>query len=1355
MSENTTAVRLTITGLISLVCILLSASAYTQEDPFTAEALKLRTALHYDSALGAPLDSLVRLYTKEKREEELVGLYQAHIAQYPDDAGAKAVLARILTTLERPEADEFIQSAARQHPTFPHLQYILSHSLKKKDDARSLEALSTAIDLETSKTRQSQWLGELLDRSTTEKGRELATTQLQKLLMVEGQTGPTMLSLGQVMLRHQFWELGLLALNRAISQPLNPEQKVEANVLAAKAETALGKTVQAGNRLDKILAKLAPDHHRRNEVMSLRVSVIASEEERFALLDQSRKNYEKTPEKETAILDYAEILIASGLNDEALKVLKKGSADLPESIRIETLAIEQVEKRTNSQELIDYLDNRLEIHPSRTDLRYKLVKAHYEKDDPLAAQQDFDLVLASLEGAEKSARILDLARFLRSTDHARTALKHYEAYLKLEPTRLDVTRELCEVYLEEGLEPNVKKLLANSSAKGVEVENLLDLSQFLIEEQFFGPAETILKQFIDQTAVLPFEPGLALARVQSELGKGYEATSLLQNLREQTDTPARYKSWLNVGLIVNDNLGTVDSFFEEEQGLFTFADKDWTVDRIEKFLYLCEAGERRQLTSRVASAIQKRLGVETLDRDLKIKLRQLLVKTLEKDPSQAAEVEAQLSALATEDPERSSEYELQRALLYHNVQRPDLAIGILEKLNLEKVTSPNLLRNSYRMLMEFGDRKLAGDALAAVTALEPSDLFSWEKRLALLAVEGNEDDFRTAIRNLLQGVAQRGKATEWRQDTTQSLQWHLLDSYWRSIAAIVAQDSGLEEALPLLDAAEREAQGTDLLWIAWSRAYLYSQLNRKAEKEDAVKQLQARLDVDQDVNLRFPDGLAIPLKAAMETIATPPKNNGLDGPSRELPLLGLPKILWGFEVDQGARVLRVREAANCLLVLDDRGQIYKVDPGTGKLVWKKYYGVSELPLSSAASQSVASPNASVRKVRQLIVTGGHFLLSFNRELRAYSCADGSLSWKAGLPPADETLESIGGALPAMQFDAEGDRIVIFDPYTNTLAGLDASTGKLIWETTTSTKASKTSHSLVSLNTGISVKNGRLLVYGKESGLFDLNTGDPLWSFTGKEVRVFPITLREQREDLSEEELVTLEQTKPKPVWIPLDKNSRRHHVSHLSKKKGIDDRQVMSFLNYPGSLLAPAVDWAKHRLITGESAHATLADDFLWLMDSRGLRMITLNLPIASQEFEVQGTFLGEESAHAWVLNEEGLVYINGTNGQTRTISTEPLGTHITGTVVEGRVYLRGSKGIVVYNATSGKEISDSTWDTAMLDYLETTSSDRIEDYTWQGTVKRAEAGYPAYCFPFSDVIRNKNYFTVFGSDCIVAIADQ
>lgn len=1349
-----------LSGLFFFPCYVLglvfafgiSSAQEETPSPFEAESLKLRTALHYDSSLGSPLDALVRLYQEEERGEELIGLYQAHIAGYPDDAGAKAVLARIYQTLERPEKDEFLQAAAQRHPEFSHLQYLLSQNLKKKNEDRSLDALSRAIDLETGNRRRSQWLGELLDRSTSEKGRQLAETQLKKLLSAEGQTGPTMLSLGQVMHRHRFFALSLDALKKALALKLTPEEEIEAAILAARAEAELGNPGPAGQRLDAVLKRLAPDHYRRSEVMTLRVSVIASDEERATLIEKGRKSLEAAPSDERRILDYAELLISGGRREDAIQILLEGSDRLPESQEIERTILRELEQGSDLAPVISFLEKRLETFPDRTDLRYRLVKANYLGDDDDSASQDFAMVLAGLEeGETREDRILDLARFLKTSDKRRPAIATYQDYLALNPQRLDVARELAEIFLEDGLEDPVKKLVNSLSVTEAEVENLLDLSQFLTDELFFASAEKILTTYIAPLPSVPFEPGLALARVQGELGRG-EVYESLQALREQVDTPSRYKKWLDISLLVSDQFNALPTFFETELSNFSTDDSKWSPDQIENYLYLCESGERRQLTAKVASNILRKLGNKTLDAGLKIRLRQLLVRALERQPDSIGEVEQQLNLLAKEDPESASEYNLKRALLYHQAQRPDLASGVLNDLDLSRVRSTDLLRDSYRMLMEFGDLELASAALAAVTSLEPTDLFSWERRLSLLAAKGNEDELRSSIRSLQQGIAQRGKAAEWRADSRKSLQRHLLDSYWRSISPIISRDNDVGLALPLLDSVASESKGEDLLWASWARALIYGKLGRETEREAAIAAIESRASESPETLLKFPDGLSLPILEAVEILKHDSSAPATQGDRPILPLLDQPVISWAFEAAPGATILDLDSVKKSVLALDDRGVVYRVDSATGKLVWRKSFGLSQLPLLDAIAPQNGEERASmVRQVRRMIAFPDSFVLEFGSELRAFAVSDGGPQWKFALPSPKDSTAATNGAYPGLQLARSGGRLIVHEPFTGQLLAIDRETGKLLWQTASA--SGKPNPNVVSMNSGLSVAGDLILVYGKESGLFRAENGKPVWSFQGDEALRFPVVLREQREDLSEEELVTLKETRPERVWTPVSRQSRQNHLSYLDGPS--TENEILSFIDYPGALLAPAAAWNRFRLATGEGAAGRLSEKHLWLMDPGGIRLISLDLPLASDYFKVTGTFVGAISSHAWILDRDQLIHIDGGEGIVRETTVSDLGPDTAATLVGSWIYVRGQSGVAVFNASTGKRIAKSEWDEPMKSYLgDSTQQVSGEQYTWQGIVRRKASGHPRYCYRILDTAANGRYLATFGGNRIVAITD-
>ena len=60
---------------------------------FDKTSFALRTALHYDPSVEVPLQKLIELYRSTARTEELLALYQAHLAQYPQDAPAPSAAA--------------------------------------------------------------------------------------------------------------------------------------------------------------------------------------------------------------------------------------------------------------------------------------------------------------------------------------------------------------------------------------------------------------------------------------------------------------------------------------------------------------------------------------------------------------------------------------------------------------------------------------------------------------------------------------------------------------------------------------------------------------------------------------------------------------------------------------------------------------------------------------------------------------------------------------------------------------------------------------------------------------------------------------------------------------------------------------------------------------------------------------------------------------------------------------------------------------------------------------------------------------------------------------------------------------
>lgn len=1144
------------------------------EEEFEKRSLALRTALHHDALLEEPLEALFQLYSEAGRTDELIALYRDHVANYPDDTGSMAVLIRTLRLADRPEAGQQTVSAANRHPESAALHYLLYQYLDRNADPRALVALSTAIDLQKRVPRKREWIVELLENSREEEERSLASDQLAKLLGEEGQTGADLLALARTMQRYEFWELSLATVGEAVERGLDPEAGVEAEILAARAEAALDQPEAAGKRLDEVLAMLAPDHWRRPEVFSLRVSVFASEEEREKLLANARSAYEEEPSSERAALDYADHLAAAERRKEARRVLAESSLRLTESAILERRALEEFRRDGASDGFVRFLEGMLELHPERSPLRFELVKALFALGRNLEAHQDLKSVLAGLDGAEASALLLELARHLQSIDRSGPAAEVLAAYVRENPDRLDVVRELVELHLENGNEKAARDLLAGIEGTEGEGENFLDLAAFLAESDFL-PAAQRLTEARFRAEPENFEAGLLLLGILAESGDPRGAEERTAETRKMADTPERYRRWLEASLAAHAKFERAGSFFDSEESRYAYSGEEWTPERVGRFLALCEVAGARRLSDRVANALRSQLEAEGVDGELRLRLRRLLVEALADRPESAAEVEDQLALLAEEDPEREEEYRLRLAVAHHRAGRIAEAEEGIAAADWEQVGDAGILRDALPLALEYGYLHEAGNILAAINRLEPNDVFSWEKRLALLAASERERDFRAVVRELLG----EGSRLRLRESSRSALRAQMLDSYWRSISEIVSGGRGARilEALPLLDAADREPrEARENLWLRWTRACVLRLGGREEEAAEAMESFHelavqamekpsAGEDSGQEgATLAFPDGLSLPLEQAEQVWKSLPLGGAGEPaplPEASAALQQAPAMRWAYELEPGARLSAFRIAGPDVLALDNRGRVHRIDRDTGKRIWRKSLGLPPVPMAGGGAERAGqgrpgekgeSGNGDISATdreaiealcsRGLETDGERFFLAFGDELRAYRIADGELAWKAPLldpepgknatagagrngsaSPAAETF-SAAGALPRTSLALAGERVFAISPRDGLLAAFGAANGKLLWQQPLGVDPGVHPDSagdaggtvdddraaLFSLNTGLSADRDRVFAYGERAAVFDAATGELSWSFDGHRVEALPAEIREER-----------------------------------------------------------------------------------------------------------------------------------------------------------------------------------------------------------------------------------------------------
>lgn len=1356
---------LRVIALIACCCAISASAQDLSEEEFNQLSLKYRTAIHYDPLLQLPIDSLVKLYRDATRVDELIGLYRSHVEQYPDDGGAKIGLIRILRKVDRPGADELIASAVPLHPEFAPLQYLLYRFLSERGDERAAETLSRAIDLEVNPAKRRDWLEELLQIAETDGARALARAQLEKLLLTDGQSGDGLLSLAGLMQRYEYYELSISALRAVEQWKPSPDSALEAEVLLANAEHKLGDNAAAGARLDAVLAKLAPDHWRRREIMNQRVNVLASPEEREAMLKQAEAKYKESPQSEAVIFDYAELLVASEKQADAAKLLVDSSAVLAESRAIEARALELLEEVNDNELYQTYLVERLEQQPDRSDLRFRLVKIHYANGEDANAEQDFKAVVAGLEPDEISEKILELQRYLRRIDRIDAAVTYLERYLRNHPARLDVARELAEIYVKLERPDEVNTLVGRVDSKASELENLIDFVEFLLAEGFPIGARQSLGEKIE-TDPAQFELGLLLIQAESELGDRVAAQAQVDRVRELADSSTRYSKWLETALKASAKFEMVESFFDKEQGRYSFSDGAWSPEKVERFMLLCEFGKQRLFTERVAAGIREQLAQTSLAADLRLRLKQFLVSVLEGEASSADEVIALLEELKSDDPANELEYQLRTGMVHHRSLRLDYSQKILSEIDYSEVESPDLLRKTVPVLIDYGFHEEAERALETINRLEPSDVFSWERRLGILAAGGREKTFRAVIRLLRSGEA----GLRLRASTDVTLRDHLLSSYYRSMGELLhpGDPVKMEEMLPYLSSIDREeVEAGANLWSLWSRAFILGKLGRVADAASAQLQFEEQMEQAGFDTVTFPDGLTLDSDAAFTLLD---QGAGVADPMAGGDasfLLQQPELGWAFELGDELRIVRFAESGDVILILDDHASVHAVDRLSGKLLWQKSFSSRKIVeaaddslwgVSGATSGPTADKAAGSLQVKDAPAfhsTPDSFIIMRGDSLQCYESKRGDLKWSAVMPFAEWKSSGIPGqgSRPGIVFDSNDLLTIVYRPETREVAGYSRISGKLQWYRVLGNVPENPQYEPASLNSGVTIDGGMAFLYGYGAEIVDAATGDPVWSFYGDSEARFPITVRESKfegESLPESE-------------APLEVAATDDRVVDLASELlpfhmlGEEGISPLALLDEDASIVSPSVHWSGVRLKNGKEAFAAFSGENLWLAQDGAVRKVSTSLPLISEELPSSGALLGVIGNHFWSLRNNELIHADFLRKTTTRLVFDDLGKEmpLRAVVAGNQIVVRGEVGIKVVNGLTAQVIGQTLWEDSLLEYLKPFKGGEtplVSKESWRGRITQQERNNLAILTPVNDLISNGNYYTVFSQRSLICL---
>ena len=1336
------------------LALLCASAAYSDENSgsFDELSIQYRTALYNDPLLESALDSLVELYLQADRLGELVGTYQSHIEQYPTDAGAKAVLIQVMQSAGRVGSEELLTSSVALHPDYAPLQYILFLTLDAKGDERAIDVLSLAVDLESRPQRRSEWLELLLERSGLEGRREVAESQLKKILKAEATTFEEAMSLARLTQRYQFWGLSMEALSRASNEGAEPEASVDISMRLAKALVELNRREDAGKTLDTLLENLEPNHWRRREIMSMRLNVVASNEERNELVKRFEKQYRDNPASEGAILDYADVLVASELRDEATRLLVRQATELPDSKLMEDRAIELLRSARDPKAYESFLQERLELRSERRDLWLELVKIRFLLGKDADADQDFQTATAGMAPEESSREILELQRYLRSIDRKEAASPYLKQYLMRHPDRLDVARELIEIRLSTGERAAAEALIESLDSTSAAPENIADLVEYLLSEGLISGARAILVQRLE-TAPGDFTLGLLLIEVLGELGERQSVDRHIALMRDKADSPGKYAGWLDASMKAQSRLEFLPSFLETEQQRFSFGDVEWSEEKAEKFLILCERAKSRLTTENVVASLKERLAGDGLSGPLKARLQGFLLGLLEYSPDSSGEAVALLTDLAKLNSDNAPEYDLRRALVYHRSQEIEKAQNLIEQIKPNQIIRVNALREAVEVLLNYRFLDQAVDFLTRINELEPEDVFSWSRRLSLLATNGEESEFREVTRGLIQG----DEGVRLHRDSLSDLNSQLIQSYWRSLARLFSSNQ-IEGALPLLASIEREVQPLEQrAWVEWTRFVVLTKLGRQSEAE-AARERFAEIAADGRLSeLRFPDGLCLEVSAAENFQLEPREASNDIEPSEAGLLANKPKLKWCFEIPHGSCIQTFWKGKARVLVVDDFNSVYGIDSNDGRLLWKKL-GLSkrgnkrgrppsfrESPFEVGLDNYSLSPGDRAQVVHGFAARDGRFFLVEQGRLNCYSTTDGALIWSSEIPAFPYSTASS---------DDEGKILVVSDelavvylPKLQAAASYEVNGGKLRWQH--QPKIAETRASGVnSLNSGAQISSGKVLLYGAEAEILDADTGKQIWRFDPDGLPSLPVNLKRDRG----EEVLEDGNLKGPDDINTIEVFDAVNSVPELSTSLFFESRES-------GAILSPVAYWAFRRAESPEPSFAYLDKEHLWLGHGDIIRKIPTDIPVGSDQLKGLGAFVGVNGSHGWFIKEGLLYHTDFVKRRTHTVETADLGDEnsIRAVMDRNQLIVRGTRGFKVINALTGRVVRQAQWGEDVLEYLASSSVDLSPDsgdsfLTWKGRITTSGPRASLICRPLNDIIKDGVYLTSFQESVLICL---
>lgn len=1082
----------------ALVLLAAAGRAADEEPAFEKTSLAWRTALHFDPGAVAPLNSLAQLYQGAGRLNDLLALYAEHVARFPTDEGARVVLARLYVLAGDARAESFIKEAVAAHPQNPLLAYALGTWMQSKLDPGALDMFDRAVALETQPARQALWLGDLLKKAALVQRQDLVIGRFKELAK-KGAFAP----LQRLQWARQALDLGFAQAAAAVLEGegfdgLAGDEWVEACFTRARVALANGNRAEASRIVHGLLEKLAADHWRYREALTLRWEVSTDAAERARMLGDSEKAWKAAPDSEPAALAYGDLLLTSDLRGDALRVWREALLRIPSSRLLEERILNLMEQSHQDDDLLAFLAERLKLQPEREDLALRRARALLvlgRQDEGIAS---LHRLLGKADSTTRVEALLQTARWLRLRQLFGEAARVLESLLALEPQRWEARKELAELYLLLKRQDDMERLFAQPMAESVPGDVRLETAQFLVGQKMWSQAMRLLQGWVGARPG-EFDGRLLLAKVKILLGDDAAAGRLLEECRTLSDSDARYAAWLSLAWEHAQEAGTTAEFLDRERSrLWPPAGVGWDLSRLAKLSLLAQQTMQQKERGEGEALVRKALAAPGLPDAERRDLRLQLIQYLDGQSGREKELETELLAALREPGAAKGDLQMRLTLMYHGAKRPDLARAALAEVDPAACQDAVLLGRVASVAAEMGAGEMELACDARLVRLQPEERAHWNRWTTLLMQSQDETTLRLALRE----AATRSKAWKLSSDAQDLLRRHLAASYWRSVARLLAGQDTATQALPLLNELERaELSPQRRLWAAWARGFIA----RKAGMASPVEKMQKLLGSGVDGFVDFPDGLSLSLQEARRLLADNPASS-LSGPNKRIERVVSARVLpplelnWAFSTGDAAVFQRWDLSADgkAVLASDNRNRLYLIDQASGRLLWRR--------LMPRPADGPPPPAAQQRSDEQIsyppewVISAATVCVSRDQSLFCLSLRDGSLLWQ---------VEPAGGkGETCLAWD--GGRVLAWNAAEGRLDAMDELSGKILWTRKVPQLAEVPKFNPQSpqwLAMGIHATDGKVLIWANGAAVLSVADGALLWRATvGPGAPAFPLEL---------------------------------------------------------------------------------------------------------------------------------------------------------------------------------------------------------------------------------------------------------